>query len=302
MNMPMSMIMATSGMSMIMATSGMSTIMATSGMSMIMATSGMSISYPILLEIYDFLLMSNKKKLIKSYNEEYIDVILKEDLKKRYKLWITQNKPTLNIYNYYYREESKIIEMIDTFEELCQPQQITNFNVTALIIACTTISDSNIAIKLIDTFGELCLPQQIDDDGNTALMNACSYYSNSDHSEAACTKVAFKLINTFGKLCLPQQNNKYGNTALIRACDSKLESVVIKLIDTYGHLCNPHKINIHDDNALLTLCEHKLESTAVKLICAFGKDRQFNSMITRNMLYAKKYNLLKVIDCLKKLN
>jgi len=293
MNMPMSMIMATSGMSMIMATSGMSTIMATSGMSMIMATSGMSISYPILLEIYDFLLMSNKKKLIKSYNEEYIDVILKEDLKKRYKLWITQNKPTLNIYNYYYREESKIIEMIDTFEELCQPQQITNFNVTPLIIACTTISDSNIAIKLIDTFGELCLPQQIDNNGNTPLMNACCYHSDGD------TNVAFKLINTFGKLCLPQRKNKYGNTALICACKSKLESVVIKLIDTYGDMCNPHLVSTCGDNAMRILCEHKLESIAIKLICTFRKG--IKSMISSYMVYAKKYNLLELIDCLKKL-
>src|SRR5690349_20143575 len=71
--------------------------------------------YILLIEIYDLLSMTNKKKLIKSYNEECINEVLKEDMVKRYKLWILKKKPILVMSN-----PSDMIQLIDTFEELGQ--------------------------------------------------------------------------------------------------------------------------------------------------------------------------------------
>ena len=76
----------------------------------------MNISHPILLEIYDMQLMSIKKRLIKSYNVEYLNVILNEDIIKRYKLWIKNDKPTFMTHSvmklYYMKDEQKIIQLI----------------------------------------------------------------------------------------------------------------------------------------------------------------------------------------------
>src|SRR5271156_6447255 len=96
----------------------------------------MDISYPLLIDIYDYLLMSHRHKLIKSCNKEYLDVILKEDLVKRYQLWMSEGRFILIDYIKSDVNESKIIQLIDTFEELCQVQYMNEFGSTVLMRCC----------------------------------------------------------------------------------------------------------------------------------------------------------------------
>src|SRR5690349_9000437 len=91
----------------------------------------MNIPYPLLLEIYDYILMVNKRKLIKSYNEEYLDVVLKQDIVTRYKLWLFEGKPIL-LYILWRCSEQTVVQLINTFEELGQPQYISEFGDAAI--------------------------------------------------------------------------------------------------------------------------------------------------------------------------
>ena len=174
-------------------------------------------NHPLLMEIYEQLLMKDKQKLIMGYNEEHLNWILKEDIVVRYKLWLRDGNPILID-----EKKDNWIKLIDKYEELCQPQQITQYGYTTLMWACDYKLEQ-VAIKLIDTFGELCLPQHINQFGYTALIYAC--YSKLE-------QVAIKLIDTFGELCLPQQKNNAEKTALDYARENDMV-IMVKLLERY---------------------------------------------------------------------
>src|SRR5690349_7617236 len=127
-------------------------------------------SYPLLVEIYDYLLMTNKHKLIMSYNEESLNNILKYDIEKRYKSWKV-NKPTLIYFIRHTAKEEYIIHLINTYELLCHPPQIKKHE-NALYNACLYKLDK-VAIKMIRTYGLLCEPKYISQDDETHLIMAC---------------------------------------------------------------------------------------------------------------------------------
>ena len=90
----------------------------------------MDITHTLLMEIYNMLLMRDKKKMLKGYNRDYLNEILKEDIIERYKLWIREGNPIL-----IEQGTKDWIKLMDTFDELCQPQQINQYGYTALTIA-----------------------------------------------------------------------------------------------------------------------------------------------------------------------
>src|SRR5690349_20587093 len=97
----------------------------------------MDILHPLLMEIYDWLLMINKHKLIMSYNEEHLNEVLKYDIKKRYKSWLIEDHPILLPCMSIKIDENKMIQLIDQYELLCQPQCVSSYGNTALMRACS---------------------------------------------------------------------------------------------------------------------------------------------------------------------
>ena len=183
--------------------------------------------YPSLIEIYDYLLITNKKKLIKSSNQEYLNDILKEDLIKRYQFWLLNHCPTLRnilfvIYNdRSYFDDSHIVRgilyIIDTYEELC----LSKYNEGGVtdLMCITQLRLTKVAIKMIQYYGYLCLPQAIYDH-RTTLMYACQ---NSE-------EVAIMLINTFGQDCLINYASLFCGTALQYATFNKYQKVIALIL------------------------------------------------------------------------
>src|SRR5690348_15755379 len=116
----------------------------------------MNLNYPLLVDIYETLLMVSKQKFVKSYNQYSLNVILQEDVKQRYRLWLLSGSPIL-----VHQELSKWIWIMNTFEELNQPQEVNQYGDTALIWACLNRVDQVVILQLIDQFGELCRPEHV---------------------------------------------------------------------------------------------------------------------------------------------
>lgn len=180
----------------------------------------MELSHTIIMEIYDTLLMSNKKKLINSYNIDYLNYILQEDIDNRYKSWITNGLPILYNLISGHMSTKKIIQVINEYEELCMPEHCDHNGDTALIIACYHELEK-IVKYMINTYGDLCMPQQIGYAGDTALLIAC----------IVSEKIAIHLYNSFGEKCLPLHKNKDGLTAM--DCANRNEHMEIFTILTH---------------------------------------------------------------------
>src|SRR5690349_10528971 len=94
-----------------------------------MITSNMSTE--ILAGVYDYLLMTDKQKFVKSHNCNIINNILRNDIIKRYKLWLSDGKPKLLHMVCMYPD--KQLQLIDDYELLLQPQYIGVCGDTALM-------------------------------------------------------------------------------------------------------------------------------------------------------------------------
>lgn len=198
----------------------------------------MELHYTLLMEIYSMLLMSSKKKLIKSYNINYLNEILKKDISDRYNSWISNNSPT-------------IIDQIEMYDDDHKTKEDINIFYIKLIM-------------MINTYEELCAPERINN-GKTALIVMCGFYKRKLH------KLANYMINVYGKSCIPEYICTDGQTALLNAIENSSISVAINLINTYGILCNPHALNYFGETALISACLHESEEIASHLINVFGK-------------------------------
>ena len=183
--------------------------------------------YILLTEIYEYLLINDKKKLIKCYNQYYLNEFLKEDLIKRYEKWIYYGKPTITSkfqiinekYPFFNRNitSNELILIINNYEELC----LSNKNNISDLILTINWGFDVVAIKMIKVFGDLCLPNTIYYN-RTPLIYACTY------SE----KVAIKLLKTFGHSCHIDHIDNFGKTALDYAIGHSYMEV-ISLIKKY---------------------------------------------------------------------
>ena len=178
--------------------------------------------YTLLVDIYDSLLMDDRRKLIMSDNE-LLNEILKYDIQKRYRIWLSDNCPLLDWRNY----DNTIIQLINRYELLGQPRRLImtvySGNDNSLLIMACKYKSRKVALKMIKTFGESCIPQQINSLGQTALSICCG-----DKFE----NVAIKLIETFGKLCVPPETY---DRVLYIATTNRLSKVVNLLEKLYGH-------------------------------------------------------------------
>src|SRR5690348_10577690 len=123
----------------------------------------MNINHPILMEIYDTLLFRNKKKLVNTYNKPYLHAILKEDTIELQNTWTNNGCPIL--VNHMHFSETHIINLMNTYDLLCQPNKKGLYDNNALMLACIRKSE-RVALAIIQTYKYDCAPQEVDNSGN----------------------------------------------------------------------------------------------------------------------------------------
>lgn len=215
----------------------------------------MDVSFPILMDIYDYLLMIKRKKLIMSFNEEYLDRELKYDIIKRYKLWLSNKSPIL--VDNLRLPSNDLINMLNTYEKLCCPNRINKDGDTDLMIVCKSSEghfyDPMYSFALnpseYQPSGSV-FASRIDDmrhyqpsgSSNWSRMNETTLDISRMHktildiqNNSLSHKIAIKMMDILGNDCLPQHMNNSGDTVLTIANNYTLEVVATKIVKMFGY-------------------------------------------------------------------